>query len=226
MNANSAISVAAPTDAELVARSLVGNSEAFGQIVARYQSLICSLAYSAWPRNFAPGYAESSCLYFSGDTPRKDHWKRAILSFREPIISPTRRSCSERGKVWSVGYKAIMAFGSPVRFGSDRRGVVSGFSPLKFAASGRDVSGDALGLVSWSSRLVWGIIYSGIGALAHGLTIDGSIGASRGHGAADAYRPFFLYGSAWSIRRRFREVSRVCAMVSISCRRSPGNSST
>lgn len=47
MNGNSVISVIAPTDAELVARSLVGNSEAFGQIVARYQSLVCSLAYSA-----------------------------------------------------------------------------------------------------------------------------------------------------------------------------------
>jgi RNA polymerase sigma factor (sigma-70 family) len=34
-------------DAELVAGSLAGNREAFAQIVARYQSLICSLAYSA-----------------------------------------------------------------------------------------------------------------------------------------------------------------------------------
>jgi RNA polymerase sigma factor (sigma-70 family) len=34
-------------DSELVARSLAGNREAFGQIVARYQSLVCSLAYSA-----------------------------------------------------------------------------------------------------------------------------------------------------------------------------------
>src|SRR5215475_5855956 len=47
MNANSAASVAVPSDTDLVARSLVGNSEAFGQIVSRYQSLICSLAYSA-----------------------------------------------------------------------------------------------------------------------------------------------------------------------------------
>src|ERR1051325_1351659 len=39
--------VAMPTDVELVSRSLVGNREAFGQIVARYQSLICSVAYSA-----------------------------------------------------------------------------------------------------------------------------------------------------------------------------------
>src|SRR5512134_1651518 len=35
------------TDADLVAQSLTGNREAFGAIVARYQSLICSLAYSA-----------------------------------------------------------------------------------------------------------------------------------------------------------------------------------
>src|SRR4051812_14882630 len=47
MNANSAVSVARLTDTELVARSLIGNSEAFGQIVARYQSLVCSLAYCA-----------------------------------------------------------------------------------------------------------------------------------------------------------------------------------
>jgi len=35
------------SDAELVAQSLAGNRDAFGQIVSRYQSLICSLAYSA-----------------------------------------------------------------------------------------------------------------------------------------------------------------------------------
>ncbi len=35
------------SDAELVGESLVGNRDAFGRIVARYQSLICSLAYSA-----------------------------------------------------------------------------------------------------------------------------------------------------------------------------------
>jgi RNA polymerase sigma factor (sigma-70 family) len=34
------------SDAELVAASLVGNREAFSQIVARYQTLICSLIYS------------------------------------------------------------------------------------------------------------------------------------------------------------------------------------
>jgi RNA polymerase sigma factor (sigma-70 family) len=34
-------------DADLVQESLSGNRDAFGQIVSRYQSLICSLAYSA-----------------------------------------------------------------------------------------------------------------------------------------------------------------------------------
>ena len=34
-------------DAELVGGTLAGNRDAFGQIIARYQSLICSLAYSA-----------------------------------------------------------------------------------------------------------------------------------------------------------------------------------
>src|SRR5690242_12677661 len=34
------------SDAVLVADSLTGNREAFGRIVARYQTLICSLAYS------------------------------------------------------------------------------------------------------------------------------------------------------------------------------------
>ena len=34
-------------DAELVAQSLAGDRDAFGQIVTRYQSLVCSLAYSA-----------------------------------------------------------------------------------------------------------------------------------------------------------------------------------
>ena len=35
------------TDAELVARTLAGSREAFGEIVARYQTLICSVTYSA-----------------------------------------------------------------------------------------------------------------------------------------------------------------------------------
>lgn len=35
------------SDAELVSQSLAGDRDAFGQIVARYQNLICSLAYSA-----------------------------------------------------------------------------------------------------------------------------------------------------------------------------------
>jgi len=37
----------APTDAELVAATLAGDRRAFGQIVERYQRLLCSLAYSA-----------------------------------------------------------------------------------------------------------------------------------------------------------------------------------
>ena len=41
------MSVTACNDAELVSASLSGNRDAFGQIVARYQSLVCSLAYSA-----------------------------------------------------------------------------------------------------------------------------------------------------------------------------------
>ncbi len=41
------ISSSAHNDAELVNASLGGNRDAFGQIVTRYQSLICSLAYSA-----------------------------------------------------------------------------------------------------------------------------------------------------------------------------------
>ena len=41
------IVAAATSDAELVAQSVAGDRDAFGQIVARYQTLICSLAYSA-----------------------------------------------------------------------------------------------------------------------------------------------------------------------------------
>jgi RNA polymerase sigma factor (sigma-70 family) len=47
MISNSMISDAARTDSELVGESLSGNRDAFGQIVGRYQSLVCSLAYSA-----------------------------------------------------------------------------------------------------------------------------------------------------------------------------------
>ena len=36
-----------PSDTDLVAASLSGNRDAFGQIVGRYQSLLCSIAYSA-----------------------------------------------------------------------------------------------------------------------------------------------------------------------------------
>ena len=43
----SAMPSAAASDADLVQQSLGGNRDAFGLIVTRYQSLICSLAYSA-----------------------------------------------------------------------------------------------------------------------------------------------------------------------------------
>lgn len=42
-----ALSAANRNDAELVEQSLAGDRQAFGQIVARYQSLVCALAYSA-----------------------------------------------------------------------------------------------------------------------------------------------------------------------------------
>jgi RNA polymerase sigma factor (sigma-70 family) len=41
------MTVAVNNDAELVGGTLAGNRDAFSQIVSRYQSLICSLAYSA-----------------------------------------------------------------------------------------------------------------------------------------------------------------------------------
>ena len=45
--ATEAMAAMAYNDAELVAETLGGNRDAFSQIVVRYQSLICSLAYSA-----------------------------------------------------------------------------------------------------------------------------------------------------------------------------------
>jgi RNA polymerase sigma factor (sigma-70 family) len=47
MMTTKAMLVSVGNDAELVGESLAGNRDAFGQIVARYQSLVCSLAYSA-----------------------------------------------------------------------------------------------------------------------------------------------------------------------------------
>lgn len=41
------VSAAPQNDADLVSASLAGNRDAFGHIVSRYQSLVCSLAYSA-----------------------------------------------------------------------------------------------------------------------------------------------------------------------------------
>jgi RNA polymerase sigma factor (sigma-70 family) len=42
-----AMQLATPNDAELVDGTLAGNRDAFSQIVSRYQSLVCSLTYSA-----------------------------------------------------------------------------------------------------------------------------------------------------------------------------------
>ena len=41
-----AVKMTDSSDSELVTQSLAGNRDAFGRIVARYQSLLCSLAYS------------------------------------------------------------------------------------------------------------------------------------------------------------------------------------
>src|SRR5262252_1535738 len=40
------MTIAEQSDAELVSRSLAGDRDAFSRIVSRYQTLICSLAYS------------------------------------------------------------------------------------------------------------------------------------------------------------------------------------
>jgi len=63
------------TDAELVSESLLGNRAAFGRTVARYQSLICSLAYSA-----------TGCLGQSEDLAKETilaAWKH-LSQLREP----------------------------------------------------------------------------------------------------------------------------------------------
>ena len=41
------LTIANPNDSELTAGAMVGHRDAFAQIVSRYQSLVCSLAYSA-----------------------------------------------------------------------------------------------------------------------------------------------------------------------------------
>src|SRR5262247_4300129 len=46
MMTNRMMTAAEPTDADLVSRSLAGDRDAFSRIVSRYQTLICSLAYS------------------------------------------------------------------------------------------------------------------------------------------------------------------------------------
>ena len=47
MITNIMMSAPASTDADLVSQTLAGDRDAFSHIVSRYQSLICSLAYSA-----------------------------------------------------------------------------------------------------------------------------------------------------------------------------------
>ena len=47
MNENIVLEPAIECDAALIESSLTGDRDAFGQIVARYQSPICALAYSA-----------------------------------------------------------------------------------------------------------------------------------------------------------------------------------
>ncbi len=47
---NNSVIHTAENDAELVAQTLAGSRDAFGTIVARYQALICSIAYSATGR--------------------------------------------------------------------------------------------------------------------------------------------------------------------------------
>src|SRR3989304_9090500 len=47
MMTTSMTAAAEMTDDELVVQSLTGDRDAFGRIVTRYQSLVCSLAYSA-----------------------------------------------------------------------------------------------------------------------------------------------------------------------------------
>src|SRR5206468_1618171 len=47
MTMTQAVKTTDSSDFELVTQSLAGNRDAFGWIVARYQSLLCSLAYSA-----------------------------------------------------------------------------------------------------------------------------------------------------------------------------------
>src|SRR5262247_1198539 len=46
MMTNRMMTAAEPTDADLVSRSLAGDRDAFSRIVSRYQTLICSVAYS------------------------------------------------------------------------------------------------------------------------------------------------------------------------------------
>ncbi len=74
-NADAMTAIELTTDAELVAACLDGDREAFERIVERYQSLLCSLAYSA-----------TGCLSESEDLAQEafvDAW-RQLHTLREP----------------------------------------------------------------------------------------------------------------------------------------------
>jgi RNA polymerase sigma factor (sigma-70 family) len=71
-----AVSATEHSDAELVEQSLAGDRQAFGRIVARYQSLVCALAYSATgnrshsedlaQETFLTAWQELRCLHEPG----------------------------------------------------------------------------------------------------------------------------------------------------------------
>jgi RNA polymerase sigma factor (sigma-70 family) len=84
-----AMEAAIQSDAELVAESLAGNKDAFRQIIERYQTLICSLAYSATgslsrsedlaQETFVTAWKDSAELR---EPPKLRNWLCAIVRFR------------------------------------------------------------------------------------------------------------------------------------------------
>jgi RNA polymerase sigma factor (sigma-70 family) len=99
------------TDADLVASSLAGDREAFGQIVERYQRLLCSVAYSATGQlSESEDLAQESFL---------EAW-RQLRSLREP----------EKLRAWLCG---ILRFKISRLHRSDRREPVSQAESLEHA---------------------------------------------------------------------------------------------
>src|SRR5258706_15459726 len=99
------------SDSELVAESLAGNRDAFGWIVARYQSLICSLAYSA-----------TGSLSQSEDLAQETFvaaWKQ-LSALREP----------EKLRPWLCGIARNLIYGALRRQG---REPAHGAGPLELA---------------------------------------------------------------------------------------------